>query len=88
MQGRSSADTNPTFMRDLKEILGFPGGAVVKNPPANAGNVRDGDSIPGLGRSPGVGNGLTAVLLPVKFHRQRSLAGYSPWGGKESDMTE
>ena len=33
---------------------GFPGGAVVKNPPANAGDVR---SIPGWGRSPGEGNG-------------------------------
>ena len=33
---------------------GFPGGSVVKNPPASAGNV---DSIPGLGRSPRVGNG-------------------------------
>ena len=30
---------------------------VVKNPPANAGDVRDVDSIPGLGRSPGGGNG-------------------------------
>ena len=30
---------------------------VVKNPPANAGDVRDGGSVPGLGRSPGVGNG-------------------------------
>ena len=30
---------------------------VVKNPPANAGDVRDGDSIPGLGRSPGGGHG-------------------------------
>ena len=57
MQGKSSADTNPTFMRDLKEILGFPGGAVVKNPPGNAGDVRDEDLIPGLGRSPAVGNG-------------------------------
>ena len=28
------------------------------------------------------------VLLPGKFHRQRSLAGYSPRGHKESDMTE
>ena len=33
--------------------MGFPGGAVVKNPPANAGDVRDLDSILGLGRSPG-----------------------------------
>ena len=30
--------------------LGFPGGSVIKNPPANAG---DADLIPGLGRSPG-----------------------------------
>ena len=34
--------------------LGFPGSAVVKNPPANAGDV---GSIPGLGISPGDGNG-------------------------------
>ena len=33
---------------------GFPGGSVVKNPPANAGDV---GLIPGLGRSPGKGNG-------------------------------
>ena len=30
----------------------------------------------------------TPVFLPGKFHRQRSLEGYSPWGRKESDMTE
>ena len=28
------------------------------------------------------------VFLLGKFHGQRSLAGYSPWGGKESDKTE
>ena len=33
---------------------GFPGGSVVKNLPANAGEV---GSVPGLGRSPGEGNG-------------------------------
>ena len=36
---------------------GFPGGTVVKNPPANAGDTRDMGSIPGSRRSPGVGNG-------------------------------
>ena len=36
----------------LVNHLGFPGGAVVKNPCASLG-----DSIPGLGRFPGVGNG-------------------------------
>ena len=30
---------------------------MVKNPPANAGDVRDTDSIPGSGRSPGEGHG-------------------------------
>ena len=30
----------------------------------------------------------TPVFLPGKFHGQRSLVGYSPWGGKELDMTE
>ena len=32
--------------------MGFPSGTVVKNPPANAGDVRDADSIPRLGKSP------------------------------------
>ena len=35
------------------EFLGFPGGSVVKNPPANAGDM---SSIHGLGRSSGEGN--------------------------------
>ena len=37
--------------------LGFPVALVVKNLPANGGNVRDVDSIPGSGRSPGGGHG-------------------------------
>ena len=37
--------------------MDFPGSAVVKNLPANAGNARDMGSILGSGRSPGVGNG-------------------------------
>ena len=40
-----------------KEIKGFPSGAVIKNLPANAGDTGDAGSIPGSGRSPGVGNG-------------------------------
>ena len=31
---------------------------------------------------------LTPIFLPEKFHGQRSPVGYSPWGRKESDMTE
>ena len=36
---------------------GFPGGAVVKNLPANAGDIRHASSMPEWERSPGVGNG-------------------------------
>ena len=37
--------------------LGFPGGTSGKESPSNGGNTRDKGSIPGLGRSLGVGNG-------------------------------
>ena len=39
------------------ESVGFPGGSELKNPAASAGDARDAGSIPGLGRSPGGGNG-------------------------------
>ena len=46
-------------------------------------------SIPGWGRTPGLGNSnLTPIFSPGECHGQRSLAGYSPWGCKESDTTE
>ena len=52
-------------------------------------NARDPGSIPGSGRSPEEGNGLpTPVFLAGKSQGQRSVAGYSSWGRKESDMTE
>ena len=46
-------------------------------------------SIPGLGRSPGGGHGNPLQCFCLEnLHEQRSLAGYNPWGLKESDMTE
>ena len=42
---------------ELLPKLGFPGGASGKEPPANAGDTRDANSIPGSGRSPGGGDG-------------------------------
>ena len=52
---------------------------VVKNPPANVGDLRDVGLIPGLGRSPegGHGNPLQYSCLE-NLHGQRSLVGYSP----------
>jgi len=42
-----------------------------------------------LGRSPGEGNGYPLQCCFLENpHGQRSLAGYSPWGCKESDTTE
>ena len=37
--------------------MGFPGGSVIKNAPARAGDTGDPDSVPGLGRPPRGGNG-------------------------------
>ena len=73
------------------EVVGLPaGGSVVKNPPANAGDVGDVSSVPGSGRScpwrrkwqP------TPVFLPGEAHRQRSLERDGPWGRTESDMSD
>ena len=59
--------------------MGFPSGPDSKE---SACNVGDPGSIPGSGRSPG------DIFLPGESHGQRSLAGYSPRGHKESDTTE
>ena len=64
-------------------LMGFPGDSVVKNPPANTGDIRDKGSIFGSGKSPGEGNGN-----PLQYcclgnpNGQRRLAGYSPRGCK------
>ena len=67
----------------------FPRISVAKNLPANAGGAGDMGSIPGSGRPPGEENGnpLQCSCLDSPMGRG-ALAGYSPWGHKESDMTE
>ena len=49
--------TEFTARVSVMEGWGFPGGSVVKRPPANAGDTGDVGSIPRWGRSPGGGNG-------------------------------
>ena len=118
------------FEDSYQVLWGFPGDSVGKESTCSEGGL---GSIPGLGRSPGTGNGNplecseiwlprgcsgkestwwcrrckahrlnpwvrkvpwrrkwqpTAVFSPRKFHGQRSLVAYSPWGRKESDTTE
>jgi len=62
---------------------------VVKNLPANTGDVRDMGSIPQSGRSPGEGNGNPLQYSCLENpHGQRSLSGCDPWDHTELDMTE
>ena len=65
--------------------MGFPGGSVVKKPPANGGDTRDVGLIPGSGRSPGVGNGnlLQYSCLENSTDRGAWWVTYSPQGHKE-----
>ena len=67
---------------------GFPSGAVVKNPPASAGDTRD--RVQSLGQEDPLEEEMakpTPVFLLWKSHGQRSLAGNSPLGCQESDTT-
>ena len=65
--------------------MGFPGGLVVKNPPA----LQEKSFHLWVGKIPWRRKWQpTPASLPGKFHAQRSPAGYSPLGSKESDMTE
>ena len=66
-------------------LLGFPNGLDGKESTCNAGDLR---LILGSRRSPREGNENHSSILAWRIHGQRSLAGYSPWGHKESDMTE
>ena len=69
---------------------GIQGGAVVKNLPDNTGDRRDRCEFnPYVRKIPWNRKWQPSpVFLPGKFQGQRSLEGYSPWGCKESDMTE
>ena len=64
-------DSLPAEQSGKLYFLGFLDDAVVKNPPANAGDARDVGSIPGLGRSPGEGNGnpLQYFCLEIPMDR-------------------
>ena len=66
--------------------MGYPGGSDDKQ---SACDMEHLGSIPGLGRSPGGGHGSPLQYSCLENpHRQRSMAGYSPWGSTESDTTE
>ena len=70
----------------LHYLRSFPSDSDSKESACNAADL---DLIPGVGKIPWRREWLpTPVFLPGEFHGQRSLASYSPWGHKESDMSE
>ena len=82
-----SSNTNShVIFKIYLEFLGFPDGSDGKESTCSVG---DPDSFPGSGRSPGERNDnplqYSCLENPMNIG---SLAGYSPWGHKESDMTE
>ena len=69
----------------FEHSLDFPGGSDGK---VSAYNVGDLGSIPGLGRSPGEGNGNPFQCACLENPRDGSLVGRRLWGHTESDTTD
>ena len=73
-----------TVMENLHQHLlllwGVPDGSAGKESACNAGDL---GSIPGLGRTPGEGNGY-----PLQYSGMENSILYGPWGYKQSDTTE
>ena len=61
--------------------MNLPRWLVIKNLPTYAGNVRDVGFIPGW-EDALKEMAIYSRIFAWKFHRQRSLMGYSPWGAK------
>ena len=77
------------YLKHLIKVEGFPGGTVIKNPPAKAGGTRALSSIPGSGGSPGEGNGNPVQYSYLENSMDRGAWQSTVlWGRKESDITE
>ena len=71
-----------SLLQGNRNGMGFAGGSVVKNLPANAGGL---GSIPGSGRSPGEGNGNPLQYSCLGHAMDRGAWWYSLWGQKEQE---
>ena len=60
----------------------------LKSLQANAGDIKDMVSLPGSGRSPARGHGNSLQYFAWNILWTEELGRNSPWGHKESDMTE
>ena len=87
LQHHSSKAITANLITTNPKCVGFPGGSVVKK---ESEQCRRCGFDPWIRKTPfpwGRKWQPTPVFLPGKFHRQRSLMGYSPWVHKKSDMT-
>ena len=73
----------------MLKICPSPGGASGKEPAYQRRRIKRCKFDPWVGKIPWSRKlEPTLIVLPGEFHGQRSLVGYSPWGDKESDMSE
>ena len=63
-------------------VVGFPGSTVLKNPPTNAGDARDGSLIPGLGRPPGTESGNTLQYTCMENSMTEDFGGLRSMGSQ------
>ena len=76
-------------LMSVRDAIGLPGGARSKEPACQSRRHKRCGLDPWVRKIPGRSAWQpTPVFLPGESHGQRSLAGYSPWGRKESDTTE
>ena len=79
LRARSKEEWGNVLSIDSKDSFGgTPGGTVVKNPPANAGCIRDSVSILGSGRSPGGGHGNHSSILAWRIPWTEEPGGLLP----------
>ena len=76
------------FIYSHTEKQGFPGGAVVKNPPTSAEDTGDTGWMPWSGRSPGGGNATHSSILAWEIPRTEDSGSLQSRDHKELDMTE
>ena len=79
---KSHLEENSGTRAQMNQIH-YPGIAVVKNPPANAGNAKDTGLIPGSGRSPGEGNGN-----PLQYSCLENLTDRGTWWATVHEVAE
>ena len=78
-----------SIKHSYNHIWGFPGGTSGKEPTCQCRRCKRHGFDPWVGKIPWRRAWQpTPVFLPGESHEQRNLRGYSPWGCKESDMTE